>query len=195
MICLPTGAGKTIILSRTALHGRPHYRTLVLAHREELLMQLANGFIGAGVSVEVDQGNNRLTGKTDIVVSSVQSMVKRKENYDCYDFYTIIIDEAHRAAARSYREIISYFNTRLNFYYTATPTRLDKLGYSDFIDEVLYEKDIKFMVDNGYLCDIDCERAEKHLKMSVVKYLNGSATAKLNVWLIVIYLLRGMTII
>ena len=60
LICLPTGAGKTVIFSRLAkIAKRP---VLVLAHREELLSQakdkIERTLEGAG-TVSIEQGRRR----------------------------------------------------------------------------------------------------------------------------------------
>ena len=44
-----------------------------------------------------------------MVIASVQSLIRRLENYQPNAFDLIIIDEAHHAVAKSYLQILQYF--------------------------------------------------------------------------------------
>ncbi len=94
LITLPTGAGKTVVFSEIVRRIMPR-RTLVVAHREELLAQAASK-IGAvaGVVPGIEKGRMR-SGPGDIVVAaSVQSLARgRKIPGD--PFGLCVIDEAH----------------------------------------------------------------------------------------------------
>ena len=70
LITLPTGAGKTVIFSEIARRIMPR-RTLIIAHREELLAQAASK-IGAvaGIVPGMEKGRMR-SAPGDVVVSRV----------------------------------------------------------------------------------------------------------------------------
>ena len=78
-MCLPTGAGKTLIFSELARLARR--QVLVLAHREELLgqarEQLEAALPGAGV-VALERGSERATDSAKVVVCSIRSLHEQR---------------------------------------------------------------------------------------------------------------------
>ena len=81
----------------------------------------------------------------------------------------IITDEAHHAAAKSYRKIYNYFNYRLNIGFTATPNRGDNARLDNVFQKIVFEKDIRFGIQNHYLTDINCLRANIGFDLRKVK--------------------------
>jgi ATP-dependent helicase IRC3 len=108
LVALPTGTGKTVIFSH--LIDQRAGRSLVLAHRDELIRQtvdkllLVNPDCKVGV---VKAEENQLFGP--VVVGSVQtiSRTNRLEQM-APNFDTIIVDEAHHAPAPSYQRVMEY---------------------------------------------------------------------------------------
>ena len=75
VVCLPTGAGKTVIFARLArMAKRP---VLVLAHREELVSQarekIEHALSGEGI-VAIEQGDRRAPPEAKVVVASIRSL-------------------------------------------------------------------------------------------------------------------------
>lgn len=115
LIQMATGLGKTATFTNIKRKGR----VLVLAHREELITQPVKYY---NCSVGIEMGNQYSNGE-DVVIASVMSLTHRLEKFNTDDFDMIIIDEAHHAAAKSYKKIIEYFEPRLLLGFTATPNR------------------------------------------------------------------------
>jgi superfamily II DNA or RNA helicase len=145
---LATGLGKTFIFSHLPRRGR----VLILSHREELVHQPEKYF---DCSFGIEQGKEHSNGE-EVVSASVQTLVRRLDKFDPYDFDTIITDEAHHATANSYRKIYDYFKPRVHLGFTATPDRADKADLNKIFDDIIYTKDIKWAIKNGFLTDIDC---------------------------------------
>src|SRR5713226_4233472 len=108
LLVLPTGTGKTIIFA--LLVQRRGGRSLILAHRDELIQQavdklhLVDPTMPLGI---VQAERDELTAPT--VVASVQTLGRRPRLARLVpDFHTIVIDEAHHAPAPSYRRILEY---------------------------------------------------------------------------------------
>ena len=70
-------------------------------------------------------------GQSDIVVASIQGMHLNLNKFKPDQFGYIIIDEAHHAAAESYRKVINYFNPSFLLGLTATPERHDQESIMD----------------------------------------------------------------
>ena len=103
LITLPTGAGKTVVFSEIARRIMPR-RTLIIAHREELLAQAASKIAAvAGIVPGMEKGRMRSAPGDVIITASVQSLARgRKIPGD--PFGLCVIDEAHHAPADSYQD-------------------------------------------------------------------------------------------
>ncbi len=57
----------------------------------------------------------------------------------------IITDEAHHAAATSYRKIYAAITSNLDYIlgFTATPNRGDNVRLDDIYQDIIFERDIK----------------------------------------------------
>ena len=117
-----------------------------------------------GEDVDLEQAGyfaDRMARPHRIVVASVQTLnSKRKgayrmERFAPKDFGLLMIDEAHRSAADSYRRVIEYFqrgNPDLKVLgVTATPDRSDMKGLGCAFDAVACDLNIQWAVENGWL--------------------------------------------
>ena len=133
----------------------PRYgRVLLLSHRDELVHQPEKYY---DCSFGVEQAGEHSNGE-EVVSASVQTLIRRLDKFDPYDFDMIITDEAHHAVAKSYQKIYDYFKPRVHIGFTATPDRADKSDLSKIYSDIIYYKDIKFGIKRNYLCDVDCLR-------------------------------------
>lgn len=64
----------------------------------------------------------------------------------------------HHAAAASYKKIINYFKPRLLLGFTATPNRGDNVRLDTVFQKIIYQKDLRWAIQNKYLTDINCLR-------------------------------------
>ena len=161
LVCMATGLGKTVTFANFERKGR----TLILAHREELIEQPKKYF---DCSVGVEMAEQQSNGE-DVVLASVQSLIRRLDRFDANSFDRIITDEAHHATSSSYMKIYDYFNFRQHIGVTATPNRHDKTGLEKIFDKIIFERDIRWGIKQGYLCDIDCLRVNIGYSLAGVK--------------------------
>lgn len=150
LIQMATGCGKTATFTNIKRKGR----VLVLAHREELVTQPIK-YYDCPVGIEMA---NRKSNNEPVVIASVMSLTHRLDKFKPDDFDMIITDEAHHAAAGSYRKIYEYFKPRLHLGFTATPNRGDNVRLDDVFQDIIFERDIKWAIKNKYLTDIYCMR-------------------------------------
>jgi superfamily II DNA or RNA helicase len=75
------------------------------------------------------------------------------DRWDPGEFSLIVIDEAHRSIAKTYRKIINYFEGKI-IGLTATPDRLDKESLGQVMDSVAYRYEINDAIRDGWLCNI-----------------------------------------
>lgn len=150
LIQMATGLGKTATFTNIKRKGK----VLVLAHREELINQPVKYY---NCSVGIEMSNKHSNGE-DVVVASVMTLIHRLNNFEPNEFDLIIIDEAHHAAASSYKKIINYFKPRLLLGFTATPNRGDGVRLDDVFQKIIYQKNLKWAIQNNYLTNIHCLR-------------------------------------
>jgi len=122
-ISLPTGSGKTAVfttlLSRleTMHHQQPN-SSLVIVNSVELALQTASlaRRIRPDWKVEIEQGaQNHASGTANLTVATYQTLLRtqRLKKFNPEGIRAIVVDEAHHAAAPSYRRILSHFNSKV----------------------------------------------------------------------------------
>lgn len=153
LMVLPTAAGKTVVFAQLP---KKYGRTLVLAHREELLDQAAEKLAAANPSLTVAvEAAARKAGNADLVVGSVPTLGRNgsKRIHDIGDFNLIVVDEAHHASPdnQTYQRVLNYFPDALRLGVTATPQRGDGKSLNNVFDEVIYFRTIEEMIEEGWL--------------------------------------------
>jgi len=178
LVVLPTGAGKTVIFSHLPLIKQDCLPMLVLAHRSELLDQARTKIMASNpeLTVEIEQAE-RKAGKVDVVVASVATLGRngtpRIEEYPKDYFKSIVIDEAHHAAALSYRRVVDYFSPDFLLGVTATPQRSDSTRLIDVFQEIVYYKSIQDLIEDKWLCPLVGFRVKSNTDISQVQITNG----------------------
>ena len=168
LVVMATGLGKTA----TFTHFKRDGRTLILSHRDELVRQPQKFY---DCTFGVEKAEETATDE-EVVSASVQSLsqTNRLHRYAPDAFNTIIIDEAHHAAAPSYRKVLDYFSGAKKIVgVTATPARNDKIGLDKIFDEIVFNKDLRWGIQNGYLCRLRAARVSAHFSLKNVKKIAG----------------------
>jgi superfamily II DNA or RNA helicase len=135
MVQMPTGTGKTVLLAEVVKHFQ---RVLVVAHRRELIAQIK-------ARVDVDR----------VTVESVQRLALGNSGVEAEDFDLIVIDEAHHAVAKTYRQLWERWPKAKFLGLTATPCRLNGATFTDLFDVMLQSWQIQQFIDKGWLSDFD----------------------------------------
>ncbi len=130
LLVAPPGAGKTVMAAAVARRFR---HPLFVAHRRELVSQMRSATANRVSVCNVRSAGPALSASVDLLG----------------------IDEAHRAAAPTYRRIMEGCPRALRFGLTATPVRLDGQGLSEFFDELVECSSMRELIDRGYLVDYE----------------------------------------
>lgn len=85
----------------------------------------------------------------------------------------ILVHNCHHAAANTYRKVIDHFTPRLLLGFTATPNRADKVRLDDVFEKIIFQRDLRWGVQNGWLSDIFCRRVTIGYDLSAVKTRGG----------------------
>jgi DNA repair protein RadD len=135
LLVSPTGSGKTVMGAHVVKNFKG--RTLWLAHRIELVQQAERTLRGLGVDV----------GRS-VIVSTIQkacrSIIMRTSDL-------VVIDEAHHAAAKSYRQVVERMRSAKILGLTATPARYDGKPLRDMFDVIVEASRPSALIAAGHL--------------------------------------------
>jgi ATP-dependent helicase IRC3 len=185
LICLPTGTGKTVIFAQFPSYFRMKKRMLVLAHRAELLQQAQDKLLAANptIKVEIERAGENASESSDVVVASVPTLgrlgTQRLKRLNPDQFSIVVIDEAHHAAADSYRRIVEHLGllnsdtNKLLVGFTATPKRSDGIGLDAIFDEIAFSRTVPEMMQAGHLSPVAGYRVETDVDLSRVRTSMG----------------------
>lgn len=151
-----TATGKTY-LSAFDVQKFKAKRLLFLVHRRTIAEEAKQTFkslFGVEVTMGVYSGAERDT-ESNFIFSTVQTMSRdghlEKFNRDHFDY--IVIDETHRAAAKSYTKIMDYFEPKFLLGMTATPERTDGENIFELFDNnIAYEIRLHRALQEDMLC-------------------------------------------
>ena len=177
LVSMPTGSGKTIIFSHMAR--RISSKVLILAHRDELINQTMDKLeiVCPEISIGVIKAERNDFSK-DVTIASVQTLSRngRLEQLKDTLFDLVITDEAHHAAASSYKRIyekLLYSDNQKHVGFTATANRTDKIGLDGVFSEIAYHRSILDMIREGWLSDLRCLQISTDISLDDVKTHHG----------------------
>ena len=162
---MATGLGKTVTFANIPRRGR----VLLLSHREELVEQPRKYY---DCSYGVERAAQHSHGE-EVVSASVQSMARRLNRFSPDEFDVLVVDECHHSSATTYRKILSHFKPRLTIGFTATPNRSDRVRLDDIFSRIIFQRDLRWGIENGYLSDIYCLRVNIGYDLSAVRTRMG----------------------
>ncbi|PHH54164.1 putative mitochondrial ATP-dependent helicase irc3 [Ceratocystis fimbriata CBS 114723] len=174
-VSLATGGGKTVVFTQLISHIQPinkqATKTLILAHRRELVHQAATHARAAYPEslVEIEMGSQHASGLADITVASMQSIISqdRLRKFNPLDYKLMLVDEAHHIVSNGYQTVLEHFGLRNtpqpDSKETTTPalvgvsatfSRFDGLRLGSAIDEIVYHRDYVTMIEEKWLSDV-----------------------------------------
>lgn len=160
MVVMATGLGKSVIVS--ALARMWPGRAMVIAHREELIAQMAAHLErDTGLQVDYEQ-RDRFARASRVVVASIQTLTRgdRYKRFQPNEFSLVVVDEFHHYAARTFRKPLEYFTGAKLLGVTATPDRGDEKALGAIVDDVAYSMDIEDGITQGWLVPIKARVVE-----------------------------------
>ena len=177
LLSCPTGSGKTVIFSHLAhRNAQLGKRTLILAHRDELIRQAADKLQRAtDLFCGIEKAGETSRPEDLVVVGSVQSMMRDNRlarfTKDAFDY--IICDESHHALSDSWQKVLSYFGSAKVLGVTATPERGDKRNLGQYFECLAYEYTLRTAVEEGYLCPITAQTIPIDIDLTKVRTKGG----------------------
>ena len=153
MAQMPTGTGKTYLLTAVIdsfVSNNPKENVWIVAHRRELVSQ---------IDETVRKFHSYSASNTSSLLSSVKAMSIQwlMRHYDEIEEEPgmIVIDEAHHALAKTYKEMWERFPKAKFLGLTATPCRLNGKGFTDLFDVLVQSWDVPEFISKGRLATYD----------------------------------------
>ena len=153
MAQMPTGTGKTYLLTAVIdsfVNGNPMEKVWIVAHRRELVSQIGE---------TVRKFHSYSASNTSSLLSSVKAMSIQwlMRHYDEIEEEPgmIVIDEAHHALAKTYKEMWERFPNAKFLGLTATPCRLNGKGFTDLFDILVQSWSVPEFISKGRLATYD----------------------------------------
>ena len=153
MAQMPTGTGKTYLLTAVIdsfVSNNPMEKVWIVAHRRELVSQ---------IDETVRKFHSYYASNTSSLVSSVKAMSIQwlMRHYDEIEEEPgmIVIDEAHHALAKTYKEMWERFPKAKFLGLTATPCRLNGKGFTDLFDVLVQSWSVPEFISKGRLATYD----------------------------------------
>ncbi len=152
LVISATGSGKTYLAAFEVREQRPK-RVLFVVHRERIARDALKSFrrvLGDAYTYGIFAGGERDTEAT-CIFSTIQTLV-RPDNLRLFapdEFDYVIIDEVHRAGAKSYQALLEYLHPSFLLGMSATPERTDDFDvYALFNHVVPFEIRLQGALEN-----------------------------------------------
>ena len=174
MVQMPTGTGKTILLAEVVKSEERRVKNpcvWIIVHRRELVEQI-KASLTASLNVECEMLNATHNVKCEMLnvnevkpldssfftlhsslkpcVFSIQWLSRHYQEME-ESPSLIVIDEAHHAVAKTYKEVMDAFPEAKKLGLTATPCRLNRRGFTDLFDVLLQSWSAKKFIADGWL--------------------------------------------
>ena len=153
MAQMPTGTGKTYLLTAVIdsfVSNNPKEKVWIVAHRRELVSQ---------IDKTLRKFHSYSASNTSSLLSSVKAVSIQwlSKHYDEIEEEPgmIVIDEAHHALAKTYKEMWERFPKAKFLGLTATPCRLNGKGFTDLFDVLVQSWDVPEFISKGRLATYD----------------------------------------
>ena len=163
MVQMPTGTGKTVLLSEVVKSEERRVKNpcvWIVVHRRELVEQI-KASLTASLNVECEMLNVNEVKPLDFSLFTLHSSLKprifsiqwlSKHYHELEESPSlIIIDEAHHAVAKTYKEVMDAFPEAKKLGLTATPCRLNRRGFTDLFDVLLQSWSYNKFIADGWL--------------------------------------------
>jgi superfamily II DNA or RNA helicase len=177
LLIMATGLGKTVIFAEAIKQlSSSNKKSLVLAHREELINQAIRKIHQqSGIYPDKEKAEDWASKSSRVVVGSVMTMQRERLHtwpFDNFDFITV--DEAHHVVAPTYQNILNHFQEYALLGVTATPDRADERELGNTFDEIIYNYSLPQAIKDEWLAPIVGKRVRDfQIDLSDLKVVAG----------------------
>ena len=153
MTQMPTGTGKTYLLTAVIdsfVSNNPKEKVWIVIHRRELVSQIDETI----KKFHSYSASNTSSLLSSVKVMSIQWLMRHYDEIE-EEPGMIVIDEAHHALAKTYKEMWERFPKAKFLGLTATPCRLNGKGFTDLFDVLVQSWGVPEFISKGRLATYD----------------------------------------
>ncbi|WP_085558506.1 DUF3427 domain-containing protein [Carnobacterium iners] len=157
LVISATGTGKTFLSAFDVLQVKPK-RVLFVVHREQILNKAKSDYQKILGGLDKDYGilsGNKKEIDAKYLFATIQTISKEQilAQFPKDHFDYILIDEVHKAGAKSYHRVLDYFKPSFLLGMTATPERTDGFNIFELFDyNIAYEIRLQEALEEEMLC-------------------------------------------
>ena len=135
LIVSPPGSGKSVIIGEIArLATLKCSRVLFTVHRQELVDQITDTFDKMGVNPNL---------RTIMTVGKVKHRLSELPKPNL-----IIVDESQHTRAKTYTDILDYYDNVPRLGFSGSPWRMNGQGFDDIYPEMIEGPSVKWLINN-----------------------------------------------
>jgi superfamily II DNA or RNA helicase len=179
LIVMATGLGKSVtacLIARDVIENRGG-RVLVLAHRKNLIGQLAEEFEYWGLPCSIERAEFKArelamlgTPSSRCVVGCVATLKGRRLAAWPKDYFgLVVVDECHHATAPTYRNIFDHFDSAKLLGITATPNRTDGTNLGEIFRVKAFEYLLPNAIENGELSRLEMHECDVGIDLRKIR--------------------------
>ncbi|WP_456272426.1 DUF3427 domain-containing protein [Bacillus sp. AK031] len=157
LVVSATGTGKTYLSAFDVRRFAPK-RMLFIVHREQILQKAKSDYQkilgGADRDYGILSGNSKQQDAR-YLFATIQTLSKDNvlHQFDHSEFDYVLVDEVHKAGAKSYLKVMDYFKPKFLMGMTATPERTDDFNIYQLFDyNIAYEIRLQEALEEDMLC-------------------------------------------
>lgn len=149
ILCLPTGAGKTVVMA--AMIQKSTCPVVFYVHRRELVKQAVARLAAWGIAAGVIAAGERASSARVQVASIPTVSARLKRGATVPPAGLVFVDECQHARAGTWQEIIEAYPLVIGA--SATPYRLDGRGLGELFDSLVNPVSVQDLCDAGVLVE------------------------------------------
>lgn len=156
VLVLPVGGGKGTLAAWVMLRAAlaKGKRVLFVVHRTDLVADIAGRLLKAGFTDLCLHADGRMQGSPSALIHVGMVPTFTASGFRPANVGLVITDEAHRAVARTYRELYAAFPGVPHLGLTATPERGDRTALGDVFDAMIVGATPAELVSQGWLVPV-----------------------------------------
>lgn len=149
LFTMPTGSGKTLLACELVKTAREKLRSvLFLAYGKENIDQMSGKLDDYGLEHGIIKAGYRPSFMATVQVASIMTLIRREIPLPPD---VILVDEAHRITAKSYRQIVDAYPEAWDIGLTASPCAPNGKGLGDVYEDLIIGESMENLIKLGHL--------------------------------------------
>lgn len=176
LVVAPMGAGKTdIFCAETEDAVKEFQSVLILVDQNELVWQPFERLKKlCDITAQIEKAEWKAHVGAEVVIASVQSMVRRLGKWPRNAFQLVIADEADKSLAASWQKCLKHFDQEAQVLgFTGTPKRSDQRNLGEYYDNLIEIETLQSLIVKGFLAPLKIQMFPVNIDLSELRVKGG----------------------